>query len=837
MPDLEISGLPQLAGSDLQGTDPIAIADISASETKKLTVADLSTYGVTFIPDGTISGDKITSLIGTKLVANSVTASQIASNAIGSSELANLAVDTASIQDGAITDVKLAGGIDGTKILALSIGDAKIVDVDGAKILTGTVTADQLGTDAVTATELADNAVDTAAVVDGAITNAKIGINIDGAKILAASITSTQLAANSVTASELANLSVDTAAIQTAAVTDLKIATGISGTKLTDGTVGDAKIIGLDGAKLTANSVGTTQLAADSVTATELAANSVGSSELADSSVDTAAIQDSAVTNAKLASGINGSKITNATIGDAKITDLDGAKLNAGSVTATQIAANAIGSSELADNSVNTAAVIDSAITDVKLASGLDGGKLTAGTVASSQLGTDSVLTDKIQDGAVTDAKINNFINGAKLSASTVPNTALGTVTDRGLNQNTGSIGIANVVTASTQAGITWDGTGLITAATGSIPSADLPVATATTPGAISVPAAGGLTVDGAGAASIANSITAATKRGIEYDEHGSIISVTDVVPVAGIPLATSSTVGGVKAPGPDITVDVSGALALGNSGVTAGTYPKVVVNAKGVVTTGSALQASDIPDLDAGKITSGTFGSEFLAANSVTASQLADYGIAKISSSQPTPEFAGQLWVNPTDRTAYVWVGQVDPPEGYYLPLNNEFGAAANLRFGGTYDANANTIASLNNYGSEAGLTVGSALVAPTSASSGVYLLVTTAGTGTNPAPAVALDVGDWILSPGSGTTWTHVNLVGAGISVIDAGSVTYDGTGLTPAFTGVADAGAAIGALWGRTQIATLAVKGIVLESTEVTVDNSTGAMAVGVVDEGSY
>ena len=106
-----------------------------------------------------------------------------------------------------------------------------------------------------------------------------------------------------------------------------------------------------------------------------------------------------------------------------------------------------------------------------------------------------------------------------------------------------------------------------------------------------------------------------------------------------------------------------------------------------------------------------------------------------------------------------------------------------------------------------------------------------------TSPAPAIALDVGDWILSPGSGTTWTHVNLVGAGISVIDATSVTYDGTGLTPPFSGVADAGAAINTLWGRTQIATLAVKGIVLESTEVTVNNTTGAMAVGVVDEGAY
>jgi hypothetical protein len=143
----------------------------------------------------------------------------------------------------------------------------------------------------------------------------------------------------------------------------------------------------------------------------------------------------------------------------------------------------------------------------------------------------------------------------------------------------------------------------------------------------------------------------------------------------------------------------------------------------------------------------------------------------------------------------------------------------------------------SLNTYGAESGLTVGSSLIAPTAASSGVYLLVTTTGTGVSPAPAVALDVGDWILSPGSGTTWTHVNLVGAGISVIDAEDVTFDGSALSPVMSGVADAGAALTTLWGRSQIATLATLGIVLESTEITVDNSTGAMAVGVVDEGTY
>jgi phage-related tail fiber protein len=47
--------------------------------------------------------------------------------------------------------------------------------------------------------------------------------------------------------------------------------------------------------------------------------------------------------------------------------------------------------------------------------------------------------------------------------------------------------------------------------------------------------------------------------------------------------------------------------LTLSASGVTAGTYPKVTVDSKGRVTSGSSLIASDIPSLDWAKITSGT--------------------------------------------------------------------------------------------------------------------------------------------------------------------------------------------------------------------------------------
>ncbi|HCF7496385.1 phage tail protein, partial [Pseudomonas aeruginosa] len=55
-----------------------------------------------------------------------------------------------------------------------------------------------------------------------------------------------------------------------------------------------------------------------------------------------------------------------------------------------------------------------------------------------------------------------------------------------------------------------------------------------------------------------------------------------------------------------DGATNVNGVLTLANSGVTAGTYAKVTVNAKGLVTGASGLVASDIPALDAGKITSG---------------------------------------------------------------------------------------------------------------------------------------------------------------------------------------------------------------------------------------
>ena len=532
--------------------------------------------------------------------------------------------------------------------------------------------------------------------------------------------------------------------------------------------------------------------------------------------VDTSASETKKITVTDLVGNAT-TLIADATIPGAKI--LFGSQQIAGSA----LVNGAVGTTQLADDAVTAAKLADESSVDL----------VTTLPASGAFVGQIALDTD--------DSKIYcwNGSTWVNIKASGSINTVVG---------DTAGIVNLTVTTSGDQVTITTslDATGAAaqflagpTSAAGAvtyrtIAAGDLPTATTGAKGAVVVNG-NGLTMSGDTIA-INNTVTAEASNYhvVQYNAKGLVTGGRQII-AADVPVATASSIGVVK-PGSGLGVDGAGTLNHSNS-ITPASAAKVTYDGQGHIVAALALSATDIPELDASKITTGTFASARLAANSVTAEQLADYGIAQVSSTQPIPEFAGQLWINPTDRTAYVWVGQVSPAQGYYLPLNNEFGAQANLRFGGTYNANTNTIASLNTYGASAGLTVGSALVAPTAASSGLYLLVTTAGTGTAPAPAVSLDVGDWILSPGSGTAWTHVNIVGAGISVIDAGDVTFNGAALSPAMTGVADAEAALTTLWGRVQIATTSTVGVVLESTEITVNNSTGLMEVGVVDEGTY
>jgi len=91
MADLKITQLAALAGADLAAGDLLPVADVSASETKKITVTDLVGNATTLIADATIPSAKI--LFG----AGSIVAASLATDA----------VTTAKIEDDAVTAAKL----------------------------------------------------------------------------------------------------------------------------------------------------------------------------------------------------------------------------------------------------------------------------------------------------------------------------------------------------------------------------------------------------------------------------------------------------------------------------------------------------------------------------------------------------------------------------------------------------------------------------------------------------------------------------------------------------------------------------------------------------------
>ena len=137
MADRRISELQEILASEVRAdADVLALADISASETRKIKVAELAEAVADALPDGSLSGsvledgtvhgDKLQdgTVTGDKLADDTITADKIAPDSITSSELADGAVDTDAIQDDAVTGSKIADS-------ALGRGIDKQADVIG----------------------------------------------------------------------------------------------------------------------------------------------------------------------------------------------------------------------------------------------------------------------------------------------------------------------------------------------------------------------------------------------------------------------------------------------------------------------------------------------------------------------------------------------------------------------------------------------------------------------------------------------------------------------------------------------------------------------------------
>ena len=646
MADLKITALPALVEAGVQAVDVLALADLSATETKKVTVKDLVAAGVALIDDADIPAAKVGTL----------TTNQVA---------------TGAIQDGAVTNVKLANSSVSLGGVSISLGQNDGTPAFLLTDATGYLTTNLVGT--ITNAQLAGSIAGTK-VLDTTITYAKLNLSdgdVPGAKIATGGITATQLAANSVTASELADDAVDTAAIADGAV----VAASIAADTITDA-----------------------QIATDAITATELADNAVNAGAIQSNAVTTAKILDANVTAAKLAA------------------NLPGTILATGAIGSTQLAADSVTASELADNAVDSGAIAASAVTDAKIASGIGGAKITDGTITAAKLATANI--------------------------------------DRSLNVASGNLGINNTVVAATRSGITYNAQGLITA-TVALAASDLPLATTSAVGAVSVGT--GLAVTGAGALSLSNSVTAATISGITYNAQGQITATTALV-AGDLPAATTSAKGAVQVTsGGGISIDGSGAISTSTSGITAGTYAKVTVNNKGVATAGASLVAGDIPSLAATKITSGTFDVGRFGTNTILGSKFADSSVCQFTGAQstsgvvtfPTAEFKGQFFYDLTNDDLYVYDGSA------FQPVTITSGE---IIYAGNYRADTNKITSLTAAGTAQGFTQNAALQAASAANNRYYFVCDKSGTGTSPAPTVTINPPDMILS--NGATWEKLDI-----------------------------------------------------------------------------
>ena len=399
-----------------------------------------------------------------------------------------------------------------------------------------------------------------------------------------------------------------------------------------------------------------------------------------------------------------------------------------------------------------------------------------AGDIATAALADAAVTTAKVADDAITAAKLGNestvdlvtTLPGAggftgQLAFDTDDNKLY--VWDGSAWQSLKAAGSVNTVSGSTTGEInivssvsgdtvtlsaTIDNTSSAnqflagpTGAAGAvgyrvIDGSDLPVSTSSAKGGVIVNGEG-LRMD-ASTIEVDNDVTASsTHHVVTYNAKG-LITGGRVLAASDLPIATASAVGGVIA-STGLTVDGSGNLTINNT-VTADTYTKVTVAATGLVTAGSNLAASDLPNHSADLLTSGNIPLARIADNLVTGAKLADYASAKIGETNPTADYIGQLFFNPLTRDLSLWDGNVFQPIGI---------SAGEIVFAGTYNATTNLLSSVTSDGTGAGYVVGQALPAASNTNKNFYVVVDVGGTGTSPAPAVSLAPPDFILSTGT--------------------------------------------------------------------------------------
>jgi len=340
---------------------------------------------------------------------------------------------------------------------------------------------------------------------------------------------------------------------------------------------------------------------------------------------------------------------------------INGDKLTSNSVTATQIASATITATELATDSVARAEVTAGEISGAATARGkvhIEAGSINATDIAAGSI-TNTELSGGtlVPTGGITDSEVSTTaaIQVSKFEAVS-PNFLLA-------GPSTGATPSAPTARA--------------------LVSADLPAATTTDLGAVSVPSGNGLSL-AAGVLTHTDTVTAANLGWIEFSGTGHILSARALT-ASDLPVASTSALGVVSAStglsitaggalslntasstsigglaiGSEFGLGVGSTLELATSGVTAGSYPKVTVTDKGVVTAGDVLADSDIPNHSAALLTSGTLDIARIGANTITGAKMANSSTCVIAATTPASgDFQGQFFLNSSSNTLSVWNG-----------------------------------------------------------------------------------------------------------------------------------------------------------------------------------
>lgn len=508
----------------------------------------------------------------------------------------------------------------------------------------------------------------------------------------------------------------------------------------------------------------TDKIADNTVTTVKVDTAGLGAAAIATSAITTAKIADAAVTTDKISVGaitenrlldgaVTAAKIADASItyGKLNLTDgsVPGSKLTSGTITSDKLATSAVISTGISNDAITTIKIADSAVTNNKVADGaITTAKIDAAGLAAAAIASNAITTAKVADDAITAAKLAN---------DSV------TIVQAGTPTGSGDFEGQQWFDTNTSVQYVWDSTTWVRQAAINVINF-----TDSTPVAFSVayPNTHTATVTTTLDTQVANRAFLGPAAGADAAP-----TFRAIVP-ADLPDATASAKGIIQ---PGTGLVANGGILNHSNSVTAGTYTKLTVDSQGHTSAGALLEAADIPNIDAAKITSGELPTARLANDAVTIDKLSDYSTASLGETFPTPSFIGQLHLNPLDKSFFMWDGNVFVPIGI---------SAGQIIFAGTFNAaspsGVGKIASVTPEGAAAGFTVNGALPASAPGNNKHYLVVSNGGTITSGnAPNVTLAPPDIILSVynTSSPSWVEVD-VSAGAGAIAASQVSFAST-----------------------------------------------------------